>query len=158
MPTGDKITISDPASVKNVSDTAAKNNTFEYELENAEQYESVETGYGKLSITPRSVTMTSATDSKEYDGSALTNDEVKETGDGFIEGEGATYDVTGSQTEVGESGKPDGSRRKRERVHVHTERRDAGRELCHRDSQRKADGNAEQQAGHDHISRRKLEV
>ena len=54
-------------------------------------------------ITPRNVTLTSATDSKEYDGNPLTNDKITEGSDGFVKGEGATYAVTGSQTTVGES-------------------------------------------------------
>ncbi len=58
---------------------------------------------GTLEISKRTVTMTSATDSKTYDGKALTNDKVTETGDGFVEGEGATYDVTGTQTDAGSS-------------------------------------------------------
>ena len=58
---------------------------------------------GKLTITKRDVTLTSATDKKVYDGTALTNDEVTVSGDGFAAGEGATYDVTGSQTKVGSS-------------------------------------------------------
>ncbi|MCR4904584.1 MAG: S-layer homology domain-containing protein [Clostridiales bacterium] len=103
LSTGDKLTITDTSSVVHVADTKANNNTFTYVLENADQYETVTTTYGTLTITTRSVTLTSATDSKEYDGKALTNDEVKETGDGFVEGEGATYDVTGSQTMVGSS-------------------------------------------------------
>lgn len=56
-----------------------------------------------LTINRRDVTFTSATDSKVYDGTALTNDHVEITGDGFIAGEGATFDVTGSQTDVGSS-------------------------------------------------------
>lgn len=58
---------------------------------------------GTLTINKRRVTMTSATDTKEYDGDALTNTEVTVTGDGFITGEGATYDVTGTRTLVGSS-------------------------------------------------------
>ena len=58
---------------------------------------------GALSITKRIVTLTSATESKTYDGEALTNDEITVGGDGFVEGEGAAYDVTGSQTEAGSS-------------------------------------------------------
>ena len=58
---------------------------------------------GKLTITKRDVTLTSATDEKVYDGTALTNDKVTVSGDGFAAGEGATYDVTGSQTKVGSS-------------------------------------------------------
>ena len=58
---------------------------------------------GKLEISKRSVKLTSASDKKVYDGNALTNGEVTVSGDGFVEGEGATYNVTGSQTDVGES-------------------------------------------------------
>ena len=54
-------------------------------------------------ITKRSVTLTSATVSKVYDGSALTNTDITVSGDGFVEGEGASYEVTGTQTEVGNS-------------------------------------------------------
>ena len=54
-------------------------------------------------ITKRSVTLTSATVSKVYDGSALTNTDIAVSGDGFVKGEGASYEVTGSQTEVGNS-------------------------------------------------------
>ena len=56
-----------------------------------------------VEISPREVTLTSATDSKTYDGTALTNHNVTVGGDGFVEGEGATYDVTGSQTNVDSS-------------------------------------------------------
>ena len=52
-------------------------------------------------ITPRKVIMTSADDTKVYDGNALTKKKVTESGNGFVEGEGATYDVTGSQMDVG---------------------------------------------------------
>ena len=54
-------------------------------------------------ITKRSVTLTSATVSKVYDGSALTNTSITVSGDGFVEGEGASYEVTGSQAVVGNS-------------------------------------------------------
>lgn len=58
---------------------------------------------GSLTITKRAVTLTSASDSKVYDGNALTNGEVTVSGDGFAKDEGATYNVTGSQTVVGTS-------------------------------------------------------
>ena len=58
---------------------------------------------GKLTIQPRTVKMTSGSDTKPWDDNALTNDTVTVTGDGFVEGQGATYNVTGSQTDVGES-------------------------------------------------------
>ena len=53
-----------------------------------------------IEITKRDVILTSATDSKEYDGTQLTNDEVTVGGDGFVTGEGATYNVTGTATNV----------------------------------------------------------
>ena len=56
---------------------------------------------GVLEVTKRKVTLTSASDVKQYDGTALTNDEVTVSGDGFVNGEGATYTVTGNQTVVG---------------------------------------------------------
>lgn len=58
---------------------------------------------GKLTIAKRDVTLTSASASKPYDGTALTKDTVTVGGDDFANGEGATYNVTGSQTEVGKS-------------------------------------------------------
>lgn len=58
---------------------------------------------GRLEIQPRYVTLTSGSDAKIYDGTPLTNDDVTVGGDGFARGEGATYDVTGSQTIVGNS-------------------------------------------------------
>ena len=54
-------------------------------------------------ITPRKVIMTSADGSKVYDGSALTKNKVTESEDGFVKDDGATYNVTGSQTETGSS-------------------------------------------------------
>lgn len=63
----------------------------------------VNTKNGTLAIAKRNVTLTSATDSKPYDGTALTNDTVTVGGEGFAEGEGATYNVTGSQLLPGTS-------------------------------------------------------
>ena len=56
---------------------------------------------GSLTITKRNVTLTSASDSKVYDGTALTNGTVNVGGKGFAKDEGATYDVTGTITNVG---------------------------------------------------------
>jgi uncharacterized repeat protein (TIGR02543 family) len=58
---------------------------------------------GTLVINRREVTLTSGTDTKPYDGTALTKDGVTVGADGFALGEGATYDVTGSQTLAGSS-------------------------------------------------------
>lgn len=58
---------------------------------------------GTLTIDKRNITMTSASAEKSYDGEELTKHEVKVTGDGFVDGEGATYQFTGKQKDVGES-------------------------------------------------------
>ena len=58
---------------------------------------------GSLQINPRSVKLTSATDETVYDGQPLTNGVVTVSGDGFVKGEGAAYNVTGSQTNAGSS-------------------------------------------------------
>ena len=58
---------------------------------------------GTLTIEKRNVTLTSGSDEKAYDGDPLTNSEVTVSGDGFVEGEGAEYSFTGSQTLVGKS-------------------------------------------------------
>ena len=63
----------------------------------------VSTGEGTLTINPRTVILTSADAEKEYDGTALTDNTVEVTGDGFAEGEGAEYTFTGTQTIVGSS-------------------------------------------------------
>lgn len=57
---------------------------------------------GKLTITPRKVTLTSASASKVYDGTPLTRPNVKVTGDGFVDGEVTDIKATGSVTNVGE--------------------------------------------------------
>ena len=85
--------------------------TYSSDLVNAGTVKVTVAGLGNYSgsftktykITKRSVTLTSATVSKVYDGSALTNTSISVSGDGFVEGEGASYEVTGSQTEVGNS-------------------------------------------------------
>ena len=85
--------------------------TYSSDLVNAGTVKVTVVGLGNYSgsftktykITKRSVTLTSATVSKVYDGSALTNTSITVSGDGFVEGEGATYSVTGTQTEVGNS-------------------------------------------------------
>ena len=58
---------------------------------------------GTLTVTPRPVTLTSKSGAKVYDGTPLTAHEVVVGGDGFVDGEGATYTFTGSQTAVGTS-------------------------------------------------------
>ena len=54
-----------------------------------------------LSITAKAVTITAASDSKQYDGTALTNANVTATG--LVAGDQLVAQVSGSQTEVGSS-------------------------------------------------------
>lgn len=56
-----------------------------------------------LKVTPRSVTITSETASKPYDGTALTKPEVTVTGDDFVTGEVTDIKATGSVTNVSDS-------------------------------------------------------
>ncbi len=63
----------------------------------------VNTKPGTFKINQRKVTLTSGSDKKVYDGTALTNSTVTASGDGFADGEGATYSVTGTRTDVGTS-------------------------------------------------------
>ncbi len=60
----------------------------------------------QLIIAKRVLTLTSASGEKPYDGNPLVRNsqaDVAVTGDGFAEGEGAVYDITGSQTQAGSS-------------------------------------------------------
>ena len=57
---------------------------------------------GKLTINKRTVTLTSETASKEYDGTPLTKPDVTVTGDGFVAGEVTDVKATGSVTFVHE--------------------------------------------------------
>ena len=56
---------------------------------------------GTLTIAKRSVLITSQSATKTYDGSALTRPAVTITGDGFVPGELAKAEATGSITKVG---------------------------------------------------------
>ena len=68
----------------------------------------VTTKAGTLTIRPRTVTLTSVSAGKTYDGTALTtpNDDgtaVAIGGDGFAEAEGVLFTMTGTRTTPGES-------------------------------------------------------
>ena len=80
-------------------------NTFTWKLRdntNADNY-NITAKNGTLTVTKRDVTLTSASETKTYDGKPLTKDEVTESGNGFVNGEGVQYDVFGSQTLPGTS-------------------------------------------------------
>ena len=84
-------------------------NTFVVEFpsgseEYFKEHYAITISYATLNVAQRPVTLTSASGSKEYDGKPLTNDDVIVGGDGWVDGEGATYSFTGSQKIVGSSG------------------------------------------------------
>lgn len=54
-------------------------------------------------VLPRSVTLTSGSESRAYNSAMLTKNEVMVSGDGFVGTDGAAYSVTGSRTDVGTS-------------------------------------------------------
>jgi len=57
---------------------------------------------GTLSIDKRTVTLTSESGEKPYDGTPLTKPTVTVGGDGFVEGEATDIKATGSVTTVAE--------------------------------------------------------
>ena len=67
------------------------------------QFANVACGKAPLVVTKRPVTVASATDSKVYDGAALTKHEAMVTAGSLVEGESFGYDFTGAQTAVGTS-------------------------------------------------------
>ncbi|MCQ2232520.1 MAG: InlB B-repeat-containing protein, partial [Paludibacteraceae bacterium] len=100
--------------IKNVGETANVVTSYRVvridaatkeEVDVTENYTFTDPEDGKLTVTKRAVLLRSASDTKVYDGKALTNAQVEVVGDlsvgGFVFGEGAAYDVTGSITEVG---------------------------------------------------------
>ena len=104
LPTGDEVTATVSGSVKNVSDTHAGNNEVTaFSVTNSKRYQTVEKQDGTLTINKRSVTLTSDSASKPYDGTPLVSETVDVTGDGWVAGEGAVYTFTGSQTVFGSS-------------------------------------------------------
>ena len=102
--TGEATNIKATGSVTNVEKSPATNTiTYTPGANFKEGNYNIEYKPGTLTITKRDVTLTSASASKPYDGTPLTKDTVTVGGDDFANGEGATYNVTGSQTKVGKS-------------------------------------------------------
>ncbi len=65
LPTGDKLTVTDTSKVKDVADTAEGNNEFTYVLENADQYSSVSTVFGMLTVKSAEQTSPATGDGNE---------------------------------------------------------------------------------------------
>ena len=98
---GEKVLVEDTDYTLSYSEDVINAGTVTVTITGTGNYEgTVDTSY---EITPRKVIMTSADGSKVYDGSALTKNKVTESEDGFVKDDGATYNITGSQTETGSS-------------------------------------------------------
>ncbi len=103
---GDELVATATGSVTNVADTSTGNNpiaegykVMHGDMDVTDNY-TITPVAGTLTINKRSVTLTSESDSKEYDGTALTNPNVTVSGDGFVEGEVTNIITTGSVTLV----------------------------------------------------------
>ena len=101
---GDVLTVDVVGSQTNAGSTAnavASYKVMRGDVDVTDCYTFAKCSEGTLTVTPKAVVITSGSASKEYDGKELTCDKV--TAEGFVDGEGAEYKVTGSQTEVGSS-------------------------------------------------------
>ena len=91
------------------TDVGKSNNTPSVKITDKSGNDVTELGYrvtiqnGTLEVTQRSITLTSESDTKIYDGKPLTNDGVKCTSGSLVLDHYIDADVTGSQTQVGKS-------------------------------------------------------
>ena len=90
-----------------ITDAGMLKNTAEFTVVDANgkdvtaNYANIEVKEGVLVVKQREIVVTSDSDSKEYDGTPLTNDVVTVKGE-YVEGEEPTYDFSGEVTEPGE--------------------------------------------------------
>ena len=102
LPTGDTVTVFDPISVRDVTDTV---NGFEVIIQNSGNYSDIDTIYGNVKVIPIPLIITTDSDSKEYDGTPLTDDGWLDTPPvGLAPGDTVIFvDNHGTITEPGES-------------------------------------------------------
>ena len=91
--------ITDVGTAPNVIDSVVISNEDGDEV--TDQFSKITKNNGTLTVSQRSVILTSKTAEKEYDGTPLTASEVTVSGDGFVDGEVTDIKATGSITEVG---------------------------------------------------------
>ena len=102
----DVLTAETAGSVLNAG--TAPNQIASYKVMNGETdvtncYSFAEPVNGTLTVTKRDVKLTSASDSKVFDGTALINRNIQVGGSGFADGEGADVNITGTITAAGEA-------------------------------------------------------
>ena len=76
LPTGDTVTVTDPVSVRDVTDTV---NGFEVVIQNLEHYRDIDTIYGNVKVNPIPLVITTDSNEKEYDATPLTDHEWLDT-------------------------------------------------------------------------------
>ncbi len=102
LPTGDTVTVTDPVSVRDVTDTV---NGFEVVIQNPEHYSDIDTIYGNVKVNPIPLVITTDSNEKEYDATPLTDHEWLDTPPvGLAPGDTVVFvDVYGTITEPGDS-------------------------------------------------------
>lgn len=106
LPTGDSISASITGSVIDVKDTVTGNNVVSsYSLENEDSYSNITTTNGTLTVKPITtpIIVTAGSDTKAYDGSALTKNSFTYTDGVILAGDTLKVVTKGSQTFVGTS-------------------------------------------------------
>lgn len=102
----DTINATITGSVTDVVDNSANNNIIgNVVITNKDSYKNIELVNGTISITPigTPIAVRPKSDTKTYDGTALTNDQYTYTDGILIAGDTLTATITGSQTYVGSS-------------------------------------------------------
>lgn len=110
LPAGYNFTASAVGSVTHVNEGKVKNvvnkdsvHIYKEGKDVTNQFADIQYTDGELSITPRKVTLTSASDQKQYDGTPLTNDSVTYDASRILNNDIHDIKATGSQTDVGVS-------------------------------------------------------
>ena len=107
VPDGFTYEVRTEGSATNVKDGAVNNTVATFIIYDkdknvvTDQFANINKAVGTLTIKPRPVTLTSESDSKTYDGKALTKPDVTVGGDGFVKSDDVTAKATGSITDVG---------------------------------------------------------
>ncbi|MDY3035005.1 MAG: InlB B-repeat-containing protein [Absicoccus sp.] len=105
LPTGFTMEVTTSGSITNVG--TAENVIAKVVIRNSDgkdvtnQFAHITKVSGTLTVTKRSVNLSSSSASKEYDGTPLTASTVTVSGDGFVDGEVSNLEAIGSITKVG---------------------------------------------------------
>nr|MCR4745734.1 hypothetical protein [Lachnospiraceae bacterium] len=93
----------DASATKEIENSFTNAGTYNVWVQASDENHNASMAAAKIVIEPRTLTFTSGSAERRKNGKALTNSEVTITGDGFVNDEGVSFNVTGSQTVVGTS-------------------------------------------------------